>query len=235
MKHVSNIIAAALAVTVVMSLGAFEWPAAGRAQTGAGTRAAAAPAGNVDNGKKLFASEGCNACHGDDAQGMTGTPTGGPKIGPPPLAYPAFEMQVRQPAGRMIAFGTAELSDAQLADIYAFLQSLGPAGGSAASANSNAPGAASGNADNGKRLYTSDGCYECHGGEGQGSAQTGGVRIGPPPISLAAFTTYIRQPANQMPPYTAKAVSDAEVADIYAFLQTRPTPPPSKDIPLLNK
>jgi mono/diheme cytochrome c family protein len=95
--------------------------------------------------------------------------------------------------------------------------------------------AAAGNAENGKRIYSAYGCYECHGLEGQGSSQTGGVRIGPPPIPLEAFRAYLRQPANQMPPYTAKAVSDSEVADIYAFLLTRPTPPPSKDIPLLNK
>lgn len=95
--------------------------------------------------------------------------------------------------------------------------------------------APAGNIDNGKRIYVSYGCYECHGLEGQGSLQTGGVRIGPPPIPLAAFTAYVRQPANQMPPYTAKAVSDAEMADIYAFLATRPAAKPAKDIPLLNK
>jgi len=231
----SQIALAALALAAAGGLGAFALRAASRAQTNAaGARAAGAPAGNADSGKKLFASVGCNACHGDNAQGMTGTPTGGPKIGPPPMAYPAFAMQVREPNGRMIAFGTAEVSDAQLADIYAFLQSLGPAGALATAGASNvAP--TRGNADNGKRIYVADGCYECHGLEGQGSTQTGGIRIGPPPISLGEFTAYIRQPANQMPPYTAKAVPDAEVADIYAFLQTRPNPPSAKDIPLLNK
>jgi hypothetical protein len=38
-----------------------------------------------------------------------------------------------------------------------------------------------------------------------------------------------------MPPYTAKAVSDQDVVDIYAFLQTIPAPPPAKSIPLLNQ
>ncbi len=236
LRRVSNIAVAALTLAVATGLGAFELPAALRAQANApGAKSGGAPAGNVDTGQKLFASVGCNGCHGDGAQGMTGTPTGGPKIGPPPMAYPAFAMQVREPSGRMIAFGTADVSDAQLADIYAFLRSLGPAEGPAAGASSNAGGGATGNTDNGKKLYVSYGCYECHGREGQGSFQTGGVRIGPPPISLAEFTTYVRQPANQMPPYTAKAAPDSEIADIYAFLQTRPTPPSAKDIPLLNK
>jgi mono/diheme cytochrome c family protein len=38
----------------------------------------------------------------------------------------------------------------------------------------------SGNAQNGKKLFMSDGCYECHGRQGQGAAQTGAARIGPP-------------------------------------------------------
>ena len=37
-----------------------------------------------------------------------------------------------------------------------------------------------------------------------------------------------------MPPYTSKVVSDSEMADIYAFLQSLPQPPAVKDIPLLN-
>jgi len=37
-----------------------------------------------------------------------------------------------------------------------------------------------GNAQNGKKLFMSDGCYECHGRQGQGAAQTGAARVGPP-------------------------------------------------------
>jgi hypothetical protein len=37
-----------------------------------------------------------------------------------------------------------------------------------------------------------------------------------------------------MPPYTTKVVSDKDVADIYAFLQSVKQPPPVKDIQLLN-
>jgi mono/diheme cytochrome c family protein len=87
---------------------------------------------------------------------------------------------------------------------------------------------------NGKRLYNSSGCYQCHGGEGQGSIQTGGIRIGPPPVELEEFVAYVRQPVGDMPPYASKALSDAQLADIYAFLRSRPLPPPAKSIPLLN-
>ena len=89
----------------------------------------------------------------------------------------------------------------------------------------------SGNAANGKKLFESDGCYQCHGREGQGGPGTG-PRLAPNPISFGALQKYVRQPTGQMPPYTQKVVSDKDLADIYAFLQSRPAPP--KNIPLLN-
>jgi ubiquinol-cytochrome c reductase cytochrome c subunit len=99
--------------------------------------------------------------------------------------------------------------------------------------SSDAPPA--GNAQNGKKLFNADGCYECHGHEGQGALQTGAARIGPPQLSFDGFQTYVRAPRNQMPPYTAKAIPDADLADIYAYLKSIPMPPKGKDIPLLNK
>ena len=48
-----------------------------------------------------------------------------------------------------------------------------------------APG---GNAENGKKVFTKDGCYECHGREGQGAAQGAGPRIGPLQLSFEAFS-----------------------------------------------
>ena len=92
-----------------------------------------------------------------------------------------------------------------------------------------------GNAENGKKLFMADGCYECHGRMGQGAAQTGAARIGPPILPFEAFEGYIRKPANNMPPYSSKAVPEQDVADIYAYLKSIPMPPKGKDIPLLNK
>ncbi|SRR5579885_1685760 len=89
------------------------------------------------------------------------------------------------------------------------------------------------NAQNGRKLFTRFGCYQCHQREAQGAAATG-PRLGPHPIPYANFVKYVRQPAGQMPPYTAKVVKDAELADIYAFLQSLPDPPAVKDVPLLR-
>lgn len=94
--------------------------------------------------------------------------------------------------------------------------------------------APSGNAENGKKVFTKDGCYECHGREGQGATEGAGPRIGPPPLSFESFAKYVHQPTGQMPPYTSKVISDQDLADIYAYLQSRPKARPSKDIPLLN-
>jgi ubiquinol-cytochrome c reductase cytochrome c subunit len=85
----------------------------------------------------------------------------------------------------------------------------------------------SGNAENGKRLFTKYGCYECHGREGQGSSMTG-PRLAPNPIPFEVFVPYVRKPMREMPPYTAKVLTDQELADIYTFLQSRPRPPAAK-------
>lgn len=89
-----------------------------------------------------------------------------------------------------------------------------------------------GNADNGKKLYNATGCWSCHGYSGQG-ARTG-ARLAPNPIPFPAFVRYIRAPGGDMPPYSAKVLSDAQVTDIYAFLTAIARPRDAKEIPLLK-
>jgi mono/diheme cytochrome c family protein len=105
--------------------------------------------------------------------------------------------------------------------------------GQAAAQSSPAAAAPAGNAETGKRLFTKDGCYECHGLQGQG-AQASAPRIGPDPIAFQAFSRYLRKPTGEMPPYTDKVLPDKDVADIYAFLKSLPRPPAAATIPLLN-
>ncbi len=93
--------------------------------------------------------------------------------------------------------------------------------------------APAGNAQNGRKVFASNGCYECHGYEAQGATPTG-PRLGPRPLAFAAFSKYVRQPTGQMPPYTTKALPDATLADIYAFLQSLPAPKAADTIPLLK-
>jgi mono/diheme cytochrome c family protein len=193
------------------------------AQNQAVPRAQNPPAGNAQKGKDAFTTHMCATCHGPEGQGAVG-----PAIAPPPRAFGDFARYVRQPAGKMPPFTPQAVPDTDLADIYAFLQSANPAPPSNLSA-------LTGKAQNGSRIYVSYGCYECHGGVGQGAQQTGAPRIGPPVLTLDAFARYIHQPTGNMPPYTSTVVSDQDIADIYAFLKSLPPAPPAKDIPLLNQ
>jgi ubiquinol-cytochrome c reductase cytochrome c subunit len=92
---------------------------------------------------------------------------------------------------------------------------------------------AQGNAENGKKLFVKNGCYQCHGYEGQGGGA--GARLAPKPIALVALMAYVRKPApGGMPPYSPKVMSDAELTDIWAYLKSIPDPPAAKDIPILK-
>ena len=109
-----------------------------------------------------------------------------------------------------------------------------PAAQNQAPAPQSSSTAPAGNADEGKKLFVSYGCYQCHGREAQGSSSTG-PRLGPRPIAFAAFSRYVRRPTGQMPPYTAKVVSDTDMANIYAYVQSRTPPPAVQSIPLLRE
>jgi mono/diheme cytochrome c family protein len=83
------------------------------------SKAASAPAGNAQNGKKLYNSYGCYQCHGYAGQGGAG-----PRVGPKPIPFQAFVQYVRTPKNQMPPYTSKVLKDSELADIYAFLQSL---------------------------------------------------------------------------------------------------------------
>jgi mono/diheme cytochrome c family protein len=89
-----------------------------------------------------------------------------------------------------------------------------------------------GDAANGKKLFLRDGCYECHGYAGQGGAA--GARIADIGLNAKGLIAYVRAPAGQMPAYKEQVISDQELTDVWAYLQSLPKAKPAKDIPLLN-
>jgi mono/diheme cytochrome c family protein len=93
---------------------------------------------------------------------------------------------------------------------------------------------AKGDAAKGKATFLADGCYECHGTVGQGGRVTG-PRLARTQLPLDAFVQQLREPSNEMPPYEAGVVSDADAASIYAYLLSLPAPMAAKDIPLLKQ
>jgi mono/diheme cytochrome c family protein len=92
-----------------------------------------------------------------------------------------------------------------------------------------APAAA--NLQQGHELYLKYSCYACHGYDGHGGA---GARLVPISLSVTRFTAYVRNP-RRMPPYTDKVLSDAQLADLFAYIKSLPTSPSADRIPLLTR
>jgi mono/diheme cytochrome c family protein len=94
---------------------------------------------------------------------------------------------------------------------------------------------ADGDAQKGRVAFTQHGCWQCHDFSGQGSVATSnGKVIARTQLPLDAFMSFVRTTNGQMPPYRAPVLSDADLGDIYAYLQSLPAPKAVSDIPLLN-
>lgn len=87
----------------------------------------------------------------------------------------------------------------------------------------------------GKTLYNDKFmCYTCHGYSGQNGS---GARLVPMKMMQEAFIAYVRSPTapNRMPSFSAKVMSDAELADVYAYITSLPNSAPDpKTLPLLK-
>ena len=90
-------------------------------------------------------------------------------------------------------------------------------------------------AEKGKTAFIQNGCWQCHDYNGQGSVATSnGKVIARTQLPLDAFVSFVRTTNGQMPPYRAPVLSDGDLGDIYAYLQSLPEPKAVSDIPLLN-
>lgn len=167
------------------------------------------------DGAELLARSGCAVCHGAEGQGTAA----GPSLAAGTLSLDDFVAAVRQATRTMPAYAAEVLPDEDLTRMFAFLEVQ------------TAEPAAAGRADVGAELYSAYGCYSCHANEAQGGQH--GPRLGPDPITFARFSWYTRHPTRTMPPYSAVVLSDQDMADIYAFVEAQPQPPPLESIPLL--
>jgi mono/diheme cytochrome c family protein len=80
-----------------------------------------APKGDAMKGQANFERVGCYQCHGHQGQGGRE----GPRIADPvPLAWPAFLAWVRTTSGDMPPYTEKVLPEQDLADIYAYIQSV---------------------------------------------------------------------------------------------------------------
>ena len=87
----------------------------------------------------------------------------------------------------------------------------------------------------GKILFTQKyGCFQCHGEVGQGSPVTG-PKLAPNPMPYEALSAFVRTTNRAMPPYKEAILPEADLQDMYAYLQSIPAAPDWKTIPLLNQ
>jgi mono/diheme cytochrome c family protein len=80
----------------------------------------ATPAGNGENGKKLFLRDGCWECHGYAGQGGAA----GARIANTALTNAQFTRYIRRPTGRMPAYIDTILNDTEANDLWAYLKSM---------------------------------------------------------------------------------------------------------------
>jgi mono/diheme cytochrome c family protein len=112
-----------------------------------------------------------------------------------------------------------------------FLGGIGLLIGVSARAQDTAPG----DAAEGKRLFVATGCFLCHGRAGEGGALNGPAPIlAKTQLPFEGFAGQLRQPVNDMPAYSEQVMSEKQIADIYAFVQSLPGPRPIKDVPILS-
>ena len=81
----------------------------------------AAPAGDAENGKKLYLQVGCYQCHGQAGQGAIST---GPSISRTKFPFEGFLYQLRHPANQMPPYEAVVISDQEAADLFAYLRQM---------------------------------------------------------------------------------------------------------------
>jgi len=125
-------------------------------------------------------------------------------------------MQIRQKKSRIERIGT-------IIGPAAFAAALMLGVGSAVAAS----------AEKGRIGFVQHGCWQCHGYQGQGGVT--GPKLGPDPIPFETLSNFVRTTNRAMPPYREEILSNEDLSDIYAYLQSIPRGPDPKSIPLLNQ
>lgn len=92
--------------------------------------------------------------------------------------------------------------------------------------------AGEGEADRGRIVFKTVGCYECHGYAGQGGV---GPRLAPLPWPDEASAQFVRGTTGAMPAYSDKVLSDADLKAIFAYLHSLPKAKSPDEIPLLRE
>src|SRR2546423_15474477 len=89
-----------------------------------------------------------------------------------------------------------------------------------------------GDVERGKAAFLRYGCYTCHGYDAQGVP---GRKLAPNPLPWPAFSNFVRNSPGEMPTFTPAVLPDQDLADIHAYLRSKPAAPNAATIPLLQE
>jgi len=89
-----------------------------------------------------------------------------------------------------------------------------------------------GDVERGKGAFLKYGCYTCHGYDAQGVP---GKKLAPNPLPYAALSNFVRTSPGEMPTFTQKVLPDQDLADIHAYLRSKPASPNPSTIQLLQE
>jgi ubiquinol-cytochrome c reductase cytochrome c subunit len=98
-----------------------------------------------------------------------------------------------------------------------------------------APDSAAKAIEQGRALFMANGCFSCHGTQGQGGGdRSGAPKLAPEPYPYEAFRALVRTPREAMPRLDEKYVNDEQLRLIHRYLASIEKGPAAKDIAALR-
>jgi len=163
--------------------------------------------GDVERGKELWSTTTCQKCHGENGEGKyAGVRAGDGKT------LETWITQSRTPRGKMPSYPEAKLSDADITDMWAYMQTL-----TKPESFSKIAYEAQAGDHPGKVLWADKNCEACHSNFGEGKIKKTFVDAGVP-VTYEAVVAQMRTPKADMPVYGPSQVSDEEAAQIVEFM-----------------
>ncbi|MEJ5198664.1 MAG: cytochrome c [Anaerolineae bacterium] len=171
---------------------------------------AAQSTGDPAKGKAAWEAANCKACHGANGEGKFA----GVRAGDGKTAADWIK-QVRTPRANMPAYSAAQISDATLTDMWAYMQTLPkPASFTPYSVPVPATDPV------GKQLWSQKRCEACHSNFGQNMIKSRFVDQNRE-ITTEVVLKQLRTPAKSMPSFNATQVTDQQAAQIAEFMKAQ--------------
>lgn len=159
-------------------------------------------------GQKVWEAALCKNCHGEKGEGKYGAPLAGTT-----KTAADFIAQVRTPRQNMPAFTAAQISDADITNIHAYMKTL-----QAPTSFTPVRFTPAAGDSQGKILFNQKRCVACHGDDFKNSVNFL-LQAGRKTLTEAEVLKQIRTPAKFMPHYSLTQVTDVEATAIAAYLK----------------